>query len=104
MTSHTDLGLQAERTSLAWSRTSLAVAANAALLIRLGMHDKQLAVTVGGVLLGALTGTFVLFGSCRERHLCDQKSAQNPALVFATSIATASASFLVALTVARDLF
>lgn len=41
MTEPADAGLQAERTGLSWIRTSLGIAANGALLLRLGLQDRE---------------------------------------------------------------
>jgi uncharacterized membrane protein YidH (DUF202 family) len=66
-----DDGLQPERTALAWSRTSLGVLANVALLLERWLHAEAGGavwggLVVGGLLLAALTG---LVGMRRQRRL-----------------------------------
>lgn len=61
-----DEGLQAERTSLAWERTALGLAANAALLARAGGEGVPTARVVAFVLLGLAGGGLVL---ARSRYL-----------------------------------
>ncbi len=54
-----DPGLQPERTALAWTRTLLLVAANAALFVRGGLqsgHVPTLSFGIGLAMLGALIG------------------------------------------------
>ncbi|MFE9427152.1 DUF202 domain-containing protein [Kitasatospora sp. NPDC006697] len=64
-----DPGLQAERTLLAWSRTALVLAVNAALVLRtaLSHHELPLAV-LGSVLALSACGMWV-FGLARRRRL-----------------------------------
>ena len=80
-----DLGLQRERTTLAWRRTSLAVIVNAILVIRAGAHSEQsLMVTLGATLLvaGLAVGAG---GAWRSRALLTQQAvaAAPVALTFA---------------------
>ena len=56
-----DAGLQPERTAMAWSRTSLGVLANVALLVERSLHAEAAGpvwagLVVTGLLLAALTG------------------------------------------------
>ncbi len=70
MTSPSDAGLQAERTGLAWSRTSLGVAANAALLAvrELGRASLTPAVAVA-VLALIIAGATAIYGRRRSAQL-----------------------------------
>jgi uncharacterized membrane protein YidH (DUF202 family) len=61
-----DEGLQGERTSLAWERTALAVAANAALLLRAGTQGVPAARYLGGIALGLAGAVFV---AARTRYV-----------------------------------
>ncbi len=70
MTSPSDAGLQAERTGLAWSRTSLGVAANAALLaIRELGHAKLGLALVPASLALVLAVATAIYGRHRTRAL-----------------------------------
>lgn len=58
-----DPGAQLERTSLAWTRTSVSIAACGALLVRTGFVDHLVAALAGGaVVLVAAVVVFLLAG------------------------------------------
>ncbi|MDD7967428.1 DUF202 domain-containing protein [Actinomycetospora lemnae] len=70
MTSPSDAGLQAERTGLAWSRTSLGVAANAVLLaVRELTHDGLGPSLVLAVAASVLAVVVALYGRRRTLRL-----------------------------------
>jgi uncharacterized membrane protein YidH (DUF202 family) len=70
MTIPAERGLQAERTALAWSRTSLAVLANGVLLIlkHPGHNESPLRIAAA-ILAGILTVGMYLVGRKRQRML-----------------------------------
>ncbi len=75
-----DPGLQSERTGLAWARTSLATAANAALVARSGIIDHVPALTVAGVGLALVAAAVGLIGWGRHRQIVtDLLGGRHPA-------------------------
>ena len=58
-------GLQAERTALAWTRTTLGILATAALIVRAGIHDHQVALLIAGVAIGLVAG--LMWALCLHR-------------------------------------
>ncbi len=61
-----DPGLQSERTGLAWARTALSLAANAALVIRTGVAEGVGFLTIAGVGLAVIAAVVGILGW--ERH------------------------------------
>lgn len=73
-----DAGLQAERTALAWNRTSLAVMANAVIALRSGWATERSAITaLAAALLVAGAATFA-YGLWRRRQLLDASQPNAP--------------------------
>ena len=70
MTQVRDPGLQPERTTLAWRRTALAVALNATLLLRAGVHERQALLLLIGAVLGAGAFVLALVGMRRDIDFC----------------------------------
>jgi uncharacterized membrane protein YidH (DUF202 family) len=66
-----DPGLQAERTSLAWSRTAVAMAVNALLVLRTALQSGQGALMALGALLLILAAG--LFAASAWRRLALQR-------------------------------
>ena len=73
-----DPGLQPERTALSWTRTSLAIAANALLSLRAGLLAGEPALLAVGVLLFAAAGGAVLVGAVRRRQLMGETLTITP--------------------------
>lgn len=64
-----DPGLQGERTSLAWTRTGLAIMVNGLLVVRAGWSTDQRALTVLGSLLGCAGLATFFYGAHRGRRI-----------------------------------
>ena len=99
-----DPGLQAERTGLAWTRTALAVFANALLSLRIGWESESVGMTVLAIALLVACALVVAHGAWRRRVLLgvqpeiapsERAIALTALLAFATS-AAGLASLLVA--------
>ncbi|GAA4813864.1 hypothetical protein GCM10023200_59520 [Actinomycetospora chlora] len=70
MSSPSDAGLQAERTGLAWSRTSLGVGANAVLLaVREVTHERSVPSLVLAAAAAVLAVAVALYGRARTRRI-----------------------------------
>lgn len=64
-----DPGLAIERTALAWNRTSLGLAANAALLLRLGLEaNEPLLASAASALVGAAAAATWTYGRLSAGH------------------------------------
>lgn len=94
-----DPGLQAERTGLAWTRTALAVAANAALVVRSGLVADRVAVTAAGIGLGVTAAAVAMIGLRRHQRivqaLLDERCPVETRTVLATATATVAAALVV---------
>lgn len=101
-----DPGLQAERTHLAWSRTALAVAAIAALVIRSGLSEASTTLVVAGCLLALPAGLMVVLGRRRARDVDSLlRQSHSPArrrFVAVPAIATAFAALAVIAAILSD--
>lgn len=64
-------GLQSQRTALAWQRTSLALIANAALLIRAGLEREQVVSLVLGIGVSAAAALLAGAALWRQKALAD---------------------------------
>ena len=88
-----DPGLQRERTAMAWTRTSLALLANALVVLRAGAISRQWPVLALGTLLLSAAGGAVACGVWRARTLAHGSDPRTPlALVVATVAVTWAAS------------
>ena len=79
-------GLQAERTSLAWSRTAVAMAVNALLVVRSGLQSAQGSVIVMGALLGLLAAGLFAASAWRRQALRNTRVHAPPALLMLTTM------------------
>jgi len=61
--------LQAERTALAWRRTSAAVVANGLLILRSGLSAERYAITGLAIIVLVAAGALFAFGAWRGKHL-----------------------------------
>jgi uncharacterized membrane protein YidH (DUF202 family) len=73
-----DAGLQPERTALAWSRTALALLANALLALRCGLEGHDTLVTLMGLLLLLAAGAGLLCSTWRRRELAQARALGAP--------------------------
>ena len=66
-----DIGLQPERTALAWTRTALVLLVNGMLALRTGWAASQTAITVLALSLLLAAGLLFAYAAYRRRHLLD---------------------------------
>ncbi|MFV0461664.1 MAG: DUF202 domain-containing protein [Nostocoides sp.] len=94
-----DPGLQGERTGLAWVRTSLTVAANAALIGRAGIVEDVAGLVAASVLLAMIATALAFIGWHRhvdiERQVRASVNPARPRLMALATIATVLAAFAV---------
>lgn len=98
-----DPGLQGERTGLAWTRTSISLAAICVLVLRAGIVEDKPVLTVLGIALGGFTVAVALFGWRRhdviDKQLRDGKLHYQRRLMALPAAATAVAGVAVLLAV-----
>lgn len=100
-----DPGLQSERTSLAWVRTALALAANAALVMRAGLSDRLPALTLAGVGLALVSVVVGIVGWRRHdtivARIVDGRPPVTPATLRLPAVAVVAAAVVVLVAVLR---
>lgn len=84
-----DPGLQGERTSLAWTRTSLAALVNGLLVVRAGVVSDVAVVTGVGLALSLAAAVVGIFGHARSRELIGRRSPRAAYARVATTFAVA---------------
>lgn len=85
MTAAFNIGLQRERTGLAWNRTGLAMLVNALLVLRAGALADHLPVIALGFLLLAASAAAIACGAWRAHHLARGGEHTTPwSLILAT--------------------
>ncbi|WP_069813365.1 DUF202 domain-containing protein [Streptomyces sp. TP-A0874] len=87
-----DPGLQTERTLLAWSRTVLVVAVDAALVIRTGLFRDRPVLTLLGSLIAVTAVVLHLHASARRRAMDAGPAPRSPS---ARSLRTVTAAVVV---------
>lgn len=71
----------ARRTSLAWSRTALAMAVNALLVLRAGLERQDSALLLAAIALGAFSLALAAAGWVRHRELRAAPQVVSPSLM-----------------------
>ena len=82
-------GLQRERTAMAWTRTGLAVLANALIVLRAGMNESQVFVLALGCVLMTGAGATFACAAWRGRRLARGDDPATPPLLVATLVGIA---------------
>lgn len=77
----TDPGLQPQRTVLAWSRTTLALAINALLVLRAGLQTGDQALLALGAVVGMGAGAIAVAAMRRRHQLAHRAYAPATALI-----------------------
>lgn len=72
------VGLQAERTALAWNRTGLVVLVNALLALRTGWLSGEKFISTLALTLLVAAGAVILYGAWRRRQLLHEKAISAP--------------------------
>lgn len=98
-----DPGLQAERTGLAWIRTTLALAGNAALVVRGGLSTHEWRITSGGIVIGICAAVIGVLGRHRHHRIVRELSGDRCPLEVRTMRLTTAATVLATVTVVFSL-
>lgn len=88
-----DLGLQGERTALAWSRTALGLGANALLILRIAWTSGSHPIGWIGTVLVAATAVTYVYAKLRRTELL---SGEQPPVAQRSAVATIAAFVILA--------